>query len=583
MIERLGLLAILLSAAAASSAAEATTWDCGSPGSLPADWPESCTNVLPEDVGPSYCPVDPKYRSQLIITIAPGTDLDAVMQRWNLKWVQGKARPQSSEVETVPLLVPQADGRSGVGNAGVRTVVVNAVDWSKATELMTQRAHTFGVANVAPRFAPLLISPGSEEAVAADERSQAQWHVNAIHAGPALERVHAHALKRELLVGILDTGIDMSHPALRDGAANVPVMDYMNCGESSNRAYLGNHGTHVAGILVGRRPGYGSPLAPFTRFINLPVTYSECVDSFAVHEAVAKLVEDKVDVANLSWSSAFYLSMRTDMQAAKDVLFVAAVGNKRESVDRSPEFPASYNLPNLISVAAFGRDGAAPEVIGRRVDIAAPGQCIFTTIPQPSKYPKGWAIVSPEVTSSSYAAPMVSASALMIKALAPSWRPDQIRRYLIDSADYPWAERGYGKLNADRATAAPVAIQWPRKDNVADSSRGEINVRLRPLFFSDACPQLDVELKLGAGPFETLTAIAATTTDFAIRLPNETFEGLGRLRLSCPNTRIRVESDDFHIKHLCNLQPYVAKVMYTIPSAEARAEPACRSIDANEE
>ena len=67
-----------------------------------------------------------------------------------------------------------------------------------------------------------------------------------------------------------------------------------------------------------------------------------------------------------------------------DMLFVAAAGNDDSNTDASPRYPSSYDLDNVISVAATDRndDMASFSTFGvRTVDLAAPGVSVVSTTP----------------------------------------------------------------------------------------------------------------------------------------------------------------------------------------------------------
>src|SRR5690606_35171285 len=68
----------------------------------------------------------------------------------------------------------------------------------------------------------------------------------------------------------------------------------------------------------------------------------------------------------------------------KGILFVAAAGNDRLNSDVFGFYPADYDLPNILSVGAIGKDKNILKIsnFGRRtVDLAAPGEAIISTYP----------------------------------------------------------------------------------------------------------------------------------------------------------------------------------------------------------
>jgi subtilisin family serine protease len=148
----------------------------------------------------------------------------------------------------------------------------------------------------------------------------------------------------------------------------------------------------------------------------------------------------------------------------RGVSVVAAAGNER---DGDPlEFPAGF--PHVISVAALDA-GDAPAVFsssGRTVDVAAPGQDVLTAVPagfDPDGTPDGFASLS----GTSFAAPMVTAAAVWLRAARPGLSADQVAALLCDSAR-DLAERGWDARTGCGALdlAAALGGRAPRPDRL---------------------------------------------------------------------------------------------------------------------
>jgi hypothetical protein len=157
------------------------------------------------------------------------------------------------------------------------------------------------------------------------------------------------------------------------------------------------------------------------------------------------------------------------------------------------------------------------------------------------------------MTGTSAAAPMVSATALLLKSLAPGWSPEQLKRYLIDSADRiaAWPPYDFGRLDAARATAAPVVVSWPVKTSrVNTNTRDEtsdaiLRVKWRHLFTSSACPTLDIYLALDGEEFKKVgTKVDILGNRYDASVPRR-FRGTGRLQLRCSGTQLVTETEDF--------------------------------------
>lgn len=134
-----------------------------------------------------------------------------------------------------------------------------------------------------------------------------------------------------------------------------------------------------------------------------------------------------------------------------EILFVAASGNSSANTDRVPEYPAGYNLGNLISVAALSRsdDLASFSNYGAKsVHIAAPGVDILST----------WLNNDYETHSgTSMATPMVAGVAALVLSRRSRLRVDELRLLLLESVDKVPLLHGKtltgGRINSARAVA----------------------------------------------------------------------------------------------------------------------------------
>src|SRR5207237_1759733 len=103
------------------------------------------------------------------------------------------------------------------------------------------------------------------------------------------------------------------------------------------------------------------------------------------------------------WPSAIPKPLLADVNVAttKNRLFVASTGNNADNNDQRPHYPASYNAPNVIAVAAtdntdrlasFSNYGATS------VHLAAPGVNILSTIVGGYQYFSGTSMAAPHVS-----------------------------------------------------------------------------------------------------------------------------------------------------------------------------------------
>ncbi|MCV6637163.1 S8 family peptidase [Candidatus Albibeggiatoa sp. nov. NOAA] len=229
----------------------------------------------------------------------------------------------------------------------------------------------------------------------------------------------------DVIVAVIDTGVAYSHPDLApnmwvnkgeipdngvDDDQNgyiddVYGYDFVNDdGDPDDDHY---HGTHVAGTVaaVGNN-GTGVVGVSWTakimalKFLNKNGSGSTSDAIKAVQYATSMGAK----LTNNSWGGGGYSQALYDAieeAQEKDVLFIAAAGNARNDNDGSPTYPASYDLDNIITVAATDHNDnlAAFSNYGHTsVDLGAPGVNIYSTIPGDSyKSLNGTSMATPQV------------------------------------------------------------------------------------------------------------------------------------------------------------------------------------------
>jgi len=197
------------------------------------------------------------------------------------------------------------------------------------------------------------------------------------------------------VVAILDTGADLSHPDLaanlwRDGNGKSGY-DFVNNDDDPEDD--NGHGTHVAGIIgaVGNNSLGVSGVAWNVKMIPLKIGDGVGrVFSSAEIAAMDWILEKKdagVDIVAVNASYGGYAPSLVQQNAIsglanKGIIFVAAAGNESNNTDLNPSYPACYNLPNIISVAATDKYDTLSDFsnFGKgTVHLAAPGESILST------------------------------------------------------------------------------------------------------------------------------------------------------------------------------------------------------------
>lgn len=264
--------------------------------------------------------------------------------------------------------------------------------------------------------------------------------------------------KTEVLVAVIDTGIQFDHPFL---ANNIYVKKNAKADKNKfgidfstpKRSFQPNdthgHGTHVSGIIKSIFPEV-QLLA--LKYYNPSASGQKNLESTI--EALRYAVEQNVDIINYSGGgpepSDEELKILKQAQS-KGILVIAAAGNEKSNIDikQNAYYPASYGLSNIITVGAHNEENeiiASSNWGSKSVDIAAPGFRIKSAIPGNGA---GY------MTGTSQATAFVSGVAALLKSKYPEFNYQQIRNIIVSSSVHTSKLNGKvlgaGKLDAARA------------------------------------------------------------------------------------------------------------------------------------
>jgi len=219
----------------------------------------------------------------------------------------------------------------------------------------------------------------SELPVPNDPYIDRQWALNQIRM-PELWQITTGS--PEILIAVLDTGIDQSHEDLKG-----KVMAEVDFTDSPTPDDIHGHGTHVAGLIAASSNNSIGicGVAPQCRLMNVKVADDKgrCQPS-AVAEGIIWAVDNGASVINISVELREplpELEEAVDYAWNKGVVVIAAAGNDGSQL---PVYPAYYE--NCLAVAATRQnDTLAPlSNYGEWVDVAAPGFNIYSTLPDDS-------------------------------------------------------------------------------------------------------------------------------------------------------------------------------------------------------
>lgn len=329
-----------------------------------------------------------------------------------------------------------------------------------------------------------------------------QWYLQTIH---ALEAWDVHTGSHDVVVAVLDTGVDLDHPDLAanlwdnlgeiadndtddDGNGYVDDVhgwDFID-GDATPEPHadaaddvVASHGTMIAGI-VGAQGNNAQGTAGIAWHVSIMplrmLDASGSGDSDVAARAVDYAVANGADVINMSFAGiGADATLRRAIHAAYEagVVVVAAMGNESEDTDDAAVYPACLMDETsdwVIGVAATGNtdEPSAFSNYGRScTDISAPGEDVFGAMYYDpaagfsDAYAGGW-------SGTSVASPIVAGAAALLLSAYPDLTVDEVRNALklsVDPLRLPQALRGKfgaGRLNVAQALA--VGAQFSEQD-----------------------------------------------------------------------------------------------------------------------
>lgn len=303
---------------------------------------------------------------------------------------------------------------------------------------------------------------------------------------------------RNIKVAILDSGVDFNHQNLRENIMinqnEIPgngvdddkngyvddVYGWNFINHNNNPMDTLGHGTHVAGIVGAT--GYNrlgiSGVNQQVSILPVKVTDDEGYGTIEqIIEGMAYARSRGVQIMNASlggdpYSEAFFEELKRLNQ--QKILFVAAAGNDNMDNDEVPFYPASYNLPNVLSVAANDNRDLKADFSHygvKSVHISAPGVLITSTTPKDNFN---------SFSGTSMSAPFVAGGVALLMSVFPQEDIFQIRDRLLISCDpaYPLKRMVTcgGRMNLENAYlnkkseySDPDESLWVRQDFMFES------------------------------------------------------------------------------------------------------------------
>ncbi|WP_326610164.1 type VII secretion-associated serine protease mycosin [Streptomyces scopuliridis] len=282
-----------------------------------------------------------------------------------------------------------------------------------------------------------------------------------------LDELWAQSRGKGVRVAVIDTGVDIKNPQLKDAVdvgSGKNFMDKDLKDDNGNKLERGKengttdvvgHGTKVAGIIAAR-PTTGTGfvgLAPDATIIPLQQNDADGNGTaVTLARAINHAVDEEADVINISQDTADavkpteLLQQAVDRALAKEIVIVASAGNDGLGGNVKETYPASYN--GVLAVASSDRNNerAAFSQSGEFVGVAAPGVDMVSTVP-------GGGHCADNGTS--FSAPYVAGVAALIKSKHKDWTRKQIVAQIQQTAERSIAGHdrlvGWGVVDPVRA------------------------------------------------------------------------------------------------------------------------------------
>jgi subtilisin family serine protease len=316
------------------------------------------------------------------------------------------------------------------------------------------------------------------------------------------------------IVAIIDTGLDANHPAIinsqalwvnnREIPGNNQDDDYNGYTDDINGwNFVGNvpnfaddegHGTHVAGIVLGTGMNIlASPVTEQSKIRIMPLKFLDASGSGSTSNAIRAIyyaVNNGAQVINNSWGGSSYSrSLHEAMTFAytNRVFIASASGNNGRSNDTTPMYPANYDVPSNVSVAAtsdydyiasFSNFGTGT------VHIASPGVQILSLMPNNS---------TGTMSGTSMATPFVSGLAALAMRESPGMTGYQIKNIMLAKAAR-FAQLSSKVTTSGRIDALALITEAKAQANAQSSQPG-----YNPTYQAERSSASDSTPKTGCG------------------------------------------------------------------------------------
>lgn len=285
----------------------------------------------------------------------------------------------------------------------------------------------------------------------------------------------------DITVAVLDTGIDIYHPDLRnnifvntaeknggmstddDGNGYVDDVTGWNFTNNTNIVYDNEidsqganedrHGTHIAGIIAAELNEKGVQGVAYDHVNILPIKFLNGCDSGYIDDAIKGIQyaeEMGASIINCSWGCKGISYSLKDVIAKSRMLFVCSAGNDSQRIDYYSPAGFERELDNVVAVTALDSKGQCADFSNYGSNtIGAPGVDIISTLPDNSYG---------TLSGTSMAAPFVAGTAALIKSSSGNLSAKELKKLIFNGHnEIGESEFFYCKLDAYRAFSGKIS------------------------------------------------------------------------------------------------------------------------------
>jgi len=351
-----------------------------------------------------------------------------------------------------------------------------------------------------------------------------QWYLPAINAKDAWSEEllvrEQQNITYQPIIAVLDTGVDLDHPDLKDKiwinsdenynnqdsdrngyVDDVNGWDFVENDNNPNPSISGKynidaakHGTIVSSIAAASTHNNQgiSGISWFSNIMPLRVLDSNgSGDVYSVVQAIDYAVNNGADIINMSFvGSGFSQSLFNAISRAYSagVIVVAAAGNTNPDVngvnlDNEPAYPVCYDGKNgenmVIGVASVGRNLVKSNFsnYGGCVDLSAPGEGFYAAQLYDNRVSGFQNYYDGYWSGTSLSTPLVSGTLALIKALKPNFSAEEIKNFILentkDISNYNgefFGQIGSGLLDSAKALDAALGQKVSIKKEVSQGN-----------------------------------------------------------------------------------------------------------------